>query len=313
MALSRLFAHPLVNEDIWLILMPDARQLILELSCTPESPVEVKKPTLTDKLQNYWNSIHQPNSLPTLRLGLTSKGKDLDPFWKPSVQAMSDLLLLPTKTDSLDLALNSLNGSVNSMEQKSWFSTKTTFLQNEKWSKKSLPFFTSFPADSTDLENIKLKSRKIQIYPEPALEKIWKAWMAAARYCYNQGISPQKQNRLSKLKLRNKILQSDLPEWVKNAPCHIRQNAILDAHRADSASRIRPVLSAMTGLLSLHLQHGTAMQRNVQRKWIRRIEEGDFSSTFLNFFPFYSLGARNWTIWGIVPSWNWEPLSSCSR
>ena len=31
-------------------------------------------------------------------------------------------------------------------------------------------------------------------------------------------------------------MQSDLPEWVKNTPCHVRQNAIFDAHRAYSAS-----------------------------------------------------------------------------
>jgi putative transposase len=61
--------------------------------------------------------------------------------------------------------------------------------------------------------------------------------MAAARYCYNQAISQQKQNRLSKLKLRNKIMQSDLPDWVKSTPCHVRQNAIFDAHRAYSVSR----------------------------------------------------------------------------
>ncbi|MEG4347513.1 transposase [Microcoleus sp. A003_D6] len=100
-----------------------------------------------------------------------------------------------------------------------------------------MPLFTSFPVDSTDSESIKLKSRKIQIYPDPALAKIWKTWMAATRYCYNQAISQQKQNRLSKLKLRNKIMQSDLPKWVKDAPCHIRQNAIFDAHRAYSASK----------------------------------------------------------------------------
>lgn len=216
--------------------MPDVIQLILKLSYTPESPVEVKKPTLTDKLQNYWNSIHQPNSLPKLPVGLISKGKDLDPFWKPSVQAMSDLLLLPTKTDLPDLGLNSLNGSVNSMEQRSWFSTKTICLQNEKWWKTSLPLFTSFPVDSTDLENIKLKSRKIQIYPELALAKIWKAWLAAARYCYNQAISQQQQNKLSKLKLRDKIMQSDLPDWIKSTPCHMRQNAVFDAHKAYLAS-----------------------------------------------------------------------------
>ncbi|MEA5538387.1 hypothetical protein VB834_05000 [Limnoraphis robusta Tam1] len=27
--------------------------------------------------------------------------------------------------------------------------------------------------------------------------------------------------RLSKLKLRNQVMQSDLPEWVKETPCHI--------------------------------------------------------------------------------------------
>lgn len=32
-------------------------------------------------------------------------------------------------------------------------------------------------------------------------------------------------------------MQSDLPKWVKDTPCHIRQNAIFDAHRAYSASR----------------------------------------------------------------------------
>ncbi len=32
-------------------------------------------------------------------------------------------------------------------------------------------------------------------------------------------------------------MQSDLPKWVKDTPCHIKQNAIFDAHQAYSASR----------------------------------------------------------------------------
>jgi putative transposase len=32
-------------------------------------------------------------------------------------------------------------------------------------------------------------------------------------------------------------MQSDLPAWVKEAPCHIRQNAIFDAHQAFVASK----------------------------------------------------------------------------
>ncbi|MDT9196411.1 MAG: transposase, partial [Limnospira sp. PMC 1279.21] len=31
-------------------------------------------------------------------------------------------------------------------------------------------------------------------------------------------------------------MQSDLPEWVKETPCHIRQNAIFDAYQALTAS-----------------------------------------------------------------------------
>jgi putative transposase len=43
--------------------------------------------------------------------------------------------------------------------------------------------------------------------------------------------------RLSKLKLRNEIMQGELPQWVKETPCHIRQNAVFDAHLAFNASR----------------------------------------------------------------------------
>jgi putative transposase len=62
--------------------------------------------------------------------------------------------------------------------------------------------------------------------------------MAACRYCFNQAIDYQKKNgRIGKGKLRNVIMQSNLPEWVKDTPCHIRQNAIFDAHQAYTASR----------------------------------------------------------------------------
>jgi putative transposase len=99
--------------------------------------------------------------------------------------------------------------------------------------------FTSSVAGSTDSENISLQSRKIRIYPTPELEKVWKKWLAASRYCFNQAIAMQRQSttRFGKLKLRNQVMQSDLPQWVKETPCHIRQNAIFDAHQAYIASR----------------------------------------------------------------------------
>ncbi|MDM9381719.1 transposase [Chlorogloeopsis sp. ULAP01] len=78
----------------------------------------------------------------------------------------------------------------------------------------------------------------MRIYPEAELNKVWRQWLAACRYCFNQAIALQlKRKKLSKLELRNKIMQGDLPEWVKDTPCHIRQNAIFDAHRAFKASK----------------------------------------------------------------------------
>ncbi|MEQ9672480.1 RNA-guided endonuclease InsQ/TnpB family protein, partial [Coleofasciculus sp. G2-EDA-02] len=97
--------------------------------------------------------------------------------------------------------------------------------------------FTASVQGFTDSANTRLRSRKIRIYPSVELNKVWRKWLAACRYCFNQAIAYQRQNkRVGKLNLRNIVMQSDLPEWVKETPSHIRQNAIFDAHRADNAS-----------------------------------------------------------------------------
>lgn len=88
-----------------------------------------------------------------------------------------------------------------------------------------------------DSASTRLRCKKIRIYPSVELNKLWRKWLAACRYCFNQAIAYQRQNkRIGKLKLRNIIMQSDLPEWVKETPCHIRQNAVFDADRAYKAS-----------------------------------------------------------------------------
>jgi putative transposase len=69
------------------------------------------------------------------------------------------------------------------------------------------------------------------------LKKLWNKWTSACRFCFNRAIAYQKENgKIARGKLRNIIMQSDLPEWVKETPCHIRQNAIFDAHQAYMAS-----------------------------------------------------------------------------
>lgn len=118
---------------------------------------------------------------------------------------------------------------------KSWLLAKRGAISAQTYSQSSIVL----AQDSTDCENINLRCRKIRIYPSAELAKVWKQWLGACRYVYNQAIAYSREagKRIGKLDLRNAIMQSDLPEWVKQAPCHIRQNAIFDAWRAFKASK----------------------------------------------------------------------------
>ncbi len=104
-----------------------------QLSLMPVFQAVDKKLILIDKLQSLKTSTQTQNLSQTLLPDSTSKDRDLKPFWDECVKAMSDLLWLPTKTDSLVLGLTSSNGSYSKTTQDSWFSTKTTFPQSEKW------------------------------------------------------------------------------------------------------------------------------------------------------------------------------------
>jgi putative transposase len=208
------------------------------ISSTPESAVERQNPTSTDKLK--------PFNLDTHSLKLSGKSaadsilnvRKCLPYWDESCKELSAALSLPTKIDWQDSVLTCIDGSANKTGANSWFSMKQTLVQSERWLRTSWQSFTVSPPDSTDCENTSLKSKKIRIYPNFELNRVWRRWLAACRYCFNQAINYQrKHGRIGKRKLRNIIMQSDLPQWVKDSPCHIRQNAIFDAHQAFSASR----------------------------------------------------------------------------
>ena len=206
-------------------------------SCTPESALAHKNQTLTDKLNTLPPDIQTEKSSQKSEGVLTSNGKKCLPYWDKSCQEMSDALWSLTKTDWQDSDLTCLDGSVNKTGVSSWFSMSQVSLLTKKWLKTSLPSFTASAQGFTDSASTRLRCKKIRIYPSVELNKVWRKWLAACRYCFNQAIAYQRENkRVGKLKLRNIIMQSDLPEWVKQTPCHIRQNAIFDGHRAYSAS-----------------------------------------------------------------------------
>lgn len=203
----------------------------------PESVLAPKNLTSTAKLNTLSTDSQTEKSSQKLEGVLTLSAKRCLPYWDKSCQEMSNALWSLTKTDWQDSDLTCFDGSANRTGVNSWFSMNQVSLLTKKWLKISSPSFTTSVQGFTDSGNTRLRCRKIRIYPSIELNKIWRKWLAACRYCFNQAIAYQRENkRVGKLKLRNIIMQSDLPEWVKETPCHIRQNAIFDAHKAYKAS-----------------------------------------------------------------------------
>ncbi len=208
------------------------------ISFMPESVLAPKNPTLTDKLKPSSPDIQKQKLSGKSEADSILNVRKCLPYWDESCRELSVALSLPIKIDWRDSVLTCIDGSANRTGASSWFSMKQTLVQSERWLRTSWQSFTASPLDSTDCESISLKSKKIRIYPTVELNKVWRRWLAACRYCFNQAIDYQRSSgRTGKRKLRNIIMQSDLPQWVKDSPCHIRQNAIFDAHQAFSASQ----------------------------------------------------------------------------
>ena len=202
------------------------------------SAVEDNKTILQDK--QILSDKNTPMLKSSAKLGVDSISKERNfyPYWNELCQEMSQQLWSLIKIDSPDLDLTGSTGFVNDSTVKSWFSMRQFYLHQRKWLRIFSPSSTVSLADCTDSESTKLRCKKIRIYPSPDLKKMWNQWISACRYCFNQAIAYQKEHgRIPRGKLRNMIMQSDLPDWVRETPCHIRQNAIFDAHQAYVASK----------------------------------------------------------------------------
>ena len=110
-----------------------------QFSCTPELAVILKNLTLRDKLTFFSLVSPTVNSSKKSRRVSTSKEKNFVPYWNEFSQEMFQWLWSVIKTDSPVSVLNLSNGSAKDKVVNSWFSNKVTSLQNEKWSKISLP------------------------------------------------------------------------------------------------------------------------------------------------------------------------------
>jgi len=233
---SKLSEHQPTIEDTTLI-QSSVTESIEDLPHSiAESVAPNKKKTLRGKSTISKNSTPKGKSSKTSEVDSTSSAKGFLPFWDKSCQETSAKLWSATLTDSQGLVVTSSGGFVNKTIANSWFSVEQTCLQNEKYLKILLPSSTSLVADSTVCESTNLLSKKIRVYPETKLAAIWRKWISASRWCYNQAIAILKNQKIGKYDLRKQIMDG-APDWVSQQPYNPRQLAVFQAFEAHKAAK----------------------------------------------------------------------------
>lgn len=180
-----------------------------------ESLPETKLTTSIDKNNISEKDIQHTNSLLTLDQVLTSRGKDLEPFWNMHTMENSRNLWLPIKTDCVDSDLilsNSL--SQISHKEESLFSTTIKVQKTKNSLKTSCQLLQSSRQELMVSENIKkplnqnssIKMMKIKLHPTLKQKNILNLWFGVYRRFYNESkIKSEETKTYSFRKLRNSL------------------------------------------------------------------------------------------------------------
>jgi len=229
---------------------------------------------LKDKSNLCLSNTQMQSLLKTSVLDLTSKGKDLRPFWNTQCLEVSKELWLPTKTDSEDLPQNSSSGLLSGMVDNSWFLTRNNIHQKMSLPKTYSQFCTSFPADCTGFEVI--KTRLIRLYPTSNQKKTYKEWLDVSRYIYNQTLQYMGtcvNFNPSWFDVRKDLLKN-LPDWCKSTPFQIKGWAVKEAHSAwwETRNKFRPNFrSRKTPIQSCYIPSSAIKNKGI---YIRKSGDG---------------------------------------
>lgn len=187
-------------------------------SSTQESLRITKKKISKDKSQTYKQHTQAMKSSQILDLDSITTERASRGFWNEFTKEMSAKLWLPTKTGSVDMALNSLNGYSTNLGQNSWFTAEaiknqthpenlpmiflqsatsllqettdeeqqTTGKEEESNKKKSK---SSKDKDTNESKTPPGKVKKIRLFPDKQQRQILNQWIGTARWTYNQVLS----------------------------------------------------------------------------------------------------------------------------
>ena len=230
-------------------------------SVMQELVVPNKEETLKDKFKTSKKSIQTTRSSKTLVQGSIGKERVLQKWWNKSSMEISKKLWLPTKIDSVELDLNSLNKSVKGLTQKSWFSVKAIKKKIKTSLKTSYPLLQSLQQGIIEEEVLKRKEKekpkkkkqklkkekklqankclKIKLYPNKEEKETLKKWIGTTRWTYNQALNGinnlgleinKKQLRKHCIVQDSKLLKQN--KWVTQTPNDTRDEAIRDLLKA---------------------------------------------------------------------------------
>lgn len=201
------------------------------LSVMSESLQPNKKMTLEDRKNSCWISSRSMRSLRISDQVSILKERDLMPYWTESADKILKKLLLPIKTDSVDLVSTCSRNSVSLMEQRSWFSISQSYPPMKNLCRTSAQLFMFSPVEFTASGDTLRRLKKIRVYPKTKdQKKILNSFCDASRYYYNKTVEFLKQPgiKASRFAIQKDIL-AEVPEWASKVPYKVKQMAIEDA------------------------------------------------------------------------------------
>jgi putative transposase len=163
---------------------------------------------LSDKLNIFAKDTQRLSTFQKLDQDSILRGKNCAPFWNELCSTIFNGLSLPTLIGCADSDLNWLGGYAKQINANSWFSITASSAPILSLWQICCPSSTASVHGFTGLENIEKKSDKsygknpykksqnkppnslvkIPIFPCQELHQIWKQWLAAYRWVYNQCI-----------------------------------------------------------------------------------------------------------------------------
>jgi len=159
--------------------------------------------------------------------------KNLTPYWNAACGAISPQLWLPTAIDSHGSVLTLSTVGLNATVDKSWFTSNLlTPSQPTNWYTTYSPFLVPLLSECTPLANTVTKSKKIRLYPTKEQRFIFRRWLGAYRYVYNQTLAYLKtleDNAPSWMEIAKNIIHPNLPEWSEEIPYQIKKIAVKEA------------------------------------------------------------------------------------